>query len=683
MEAKLVLIAALWGSALLSSASLSPAQDLNERADTWWVDASGTGLGTGTSSDPFTSISFGVSRAFVTSGDSLVVAPGTYFNEEIDFQGKSLNLRSTGGPSVTTIVARPQLDPTTPHVAARIVSGEVRVLIDGFHITGGTGSFQCTGFTEIVGGAIEACGGAALTVRNCVFEGNQAQRGGAIYARNSTLSVEDCAFLGPGTEARGEAIYLQNSEAVVEDSLFIDLHLVSPDIPRGGGALVADQSTLLLQGCTFERNATRLFGAHLWSRSGDVTIERCAFGKSTGFAGASISASGGTLRILNSSVRLARAVQSPGAGVFASGADLVIDNTVFEGNTVDGTRGGGAVAVQAGRLTITNSRFLRNSAGQGGAIATSQSTTTLVRDCYFAGNSAPNGGGAFFLSGSSATIERSVFLDNSAAPAGSGGAVHGRAVLNHCSLRGNTAGLPGGAASEGAQLYRSIAWDNLPSDLEPSVAAVDSMVGEASGALITGGIEGPPLFWSNADLHLLPGSPAIDAIKDTQESDLDGSPMDLGALVFAPSYLPEGFSAGNGTLGCVSEPNSTGRLAQLDARGSLSIDADRLILLGSGVPPQAPALMLASMTDGFQTAPSSEGPLCLGSSILRLPSPQPEARPDGTVPTWVQLQRGGAAPTNGGLAVQAGQTWFFQLWFRDAQGSSTTNTSNSVQVTLR
>ena len=667
------------GGTTLSASHENP----GETGTTWWVDASGSGLGSGTSDDPFTSISFGVSRSFVTSGDSVVVAPGTYANEEVDFQGKSLTLRSSGGPGVTTIVALPQFSPTEPHPAIRVLSGNTSVVIEGFHITGGTGSLFCSGFTDVEGGAIEICGPNQVTVRNCAFDGNRAERGGAIFARDCVLRIEDCLFTGPGTEARGEAIYLANANAVVTDSVFMDLYLASPDIPRGGGAVVADQSTLLLQRCMFERNATRFFGAHVWCRQGDVTVSRCAIGSSTGLAGASMSASGGVLRVIDSTVRLGRSIQAPGAGIFGSGADVVVEGSLFEGNRVEGTREGGAIAVQAGQLTVTDSRFFRNSAGQGGAIATSQSTNTLISDCRFEGNFAPNGGGAFFSEDSTATMERSAFVNNEATPGGTGGAVLGRAALVNCSLAGNVAGFGGGAAAGSAQLVRSIAWGNAPLDLEASTTAQDSMVGLANGATVSNPIPGPPRFWSDVDLHLLPGSPGIDALQSAMGLDPDGSQREVGAFVFDPRYCPEGCRLSAGTVGCVSETNSTGQVAELTARGSRAVDENRLVLLGANLPPRVPTLMLASMIEGFQTLPLVRGPLCLGSPILRLLDLQSVSRFDGTAPAWVRFAAGSGEPGMGDLQVQRGQTWLFQLWFRDSFEGSSTNTSNSVQVTLR
>jgi hypothetical protein len=44
---------------------------------------------------------------------------------------------------------------------------------------------------------------------------------------------------------------------------------------------------------------------------------------------------------------------------------------------------------------------------------------------------------------------------------------------------------------------------------------------------------------------------------------------------------------------------------------------------------------------------------------------------------------GNLAGVKGGLSAQPGETWYFQLWFRDSFGSTATNTSSSVRVTLR
>ncbi|MFT6832216.1 MAG: hypothetical protein ACJAZN_002386, partial [Planctomycetota bacterium] len=165
--------------------------------------------------------------------------------------------------------------------------------------------------------------------------------------------------------------------------------------------------------------------------------------------------------------------------------------------------------------------------------------------------------------------------------------------------------------------------------------------------------------------------------------DPDGSRRDVGAYLFEPGYAAVGFSGDIGSHGCLSASNSTGAVASLTAFGSLIIQENRLLVRSASLPAQVPTLLLAARSDGLLTVPGLLGPLCLGSPILRLMTLQQPSRPDGTAPSWVRLRGPVSPPASGDLAVQSGDTWHFQLWYRDANGSSGTNTSNAVQVTLR
>ncbi len=61
------------------------------------------GPGSGMEGDPYCSIQTAIDAAVDT--DEIVVAPGTYF-ETINFLGKAVNLRSSGGPGATIIDAQ-------------------------------------------------------------------------------------------------------------------------------------------------------------------------------------------------------------------------------------------------------------------------------------------------------------------------------------------------------------------------------------------------------------------------------------------------------------------------------------------------------------------------------------------------------------------------------------------------
>ena len=63
--------------------------------------------------------------------DEIVVAPGTYFEFNINFLGKAITLRSSDGPDVTTI------DGTGNFHVVQCVSGEgSETVLEGFTVTG-------------------------------------------------------------------------------------------------------------------------------------------------------------------------------------------------------------------------------------------------------------------------------------------------------------------------------------------------------------------------------------------------------------------------------------------------------------------------------------------------------------------------------------------------------------------
>ncbi|MHC4446679.1 MAG: choice-of-anchor Q domain-containing protein [Planctomycetota bacterium] len=113
-----------------------------------------------------------------SNGDEIVVAPGTY-NEAIDFLGKAITLRSSGGADITTIDAT-GLNATV----VQCVNGEgADTVLEGFTVTGGTN-----------GGMFNSLSGP--TVIGCVFRGNIAVLGGGMHNVGNRTTVVNCVFSG-------------------------------------------------------------------------------------------------------------------------------------------------------------------------------------------------------------------------------------------------------------------------------------------------------------------------------------------------------------------------------------------------------------------------------------------------------------------------------------------------------
>lgn len=207
-------------------------------------------------------------------------------------------------------------------------------------------------------------------------------------------------------------------------------------------------------------------------------------------------------------------------------------------------------------------------------------------------------------------------------------------------------------------------------------AVIDSDIVQHSTASPCGGYPGNGMAdpWS---VESPTGLPEIASIEIAFTGTAPVSQVGVAFDNFTPS------EAGIGTpfTGCTPVANSTGFPALLFATGSPAIVDNQLRVRAQGLPPNSIGYFLASRTLGnTPTAGGFQGTLCLGGSIGRLSGPG-------------QVQSGGACglfdltmdlnlvpqPT-GFVAVQPGETWSFQCWYRDANPGPTANFSDAVSV---
>lgn len=133
---------------------------------------------------------------------------------------------------------------------------------------------------------------------------------------------------------------------------------------------------------------------------------------------------------------------------------------------------------------------------------------------------------------------------------------------------------------------------------------------------------------------------------------------------------------GLGTGYCQANDNSTGSPAYLTATGDPRVSQNDLDLHCVDLPPGQFGYFLMSITQDFKPlVGGSQGNLCLGGNLLRFSSNILQAAADGSVdfaPDLLNLP--------GGTTILPGERWNFQLWFRDANPTSTSNFSNGVEI---
>ena len=245
-----------------------------------------------------------------SSGDVILVAPGTYtgpLNNNLDFRGKAIELRSTGGPELTVIQG------LLGGRGLRFHSGETAAaIVDGFTITQGLpnlfennssptirncifsfhllNAIRCDNSSPVIshctfvdnpyggsstGAGIRCINNSFLRVDSCFFARNDAHAGdygGGIYAERSSLLVTECVFRDNGGEGGG-GISSLFSELTISDS---DFQGNSSD-NNGGGGIYCVASVARIADCRFYDNREGDEGAGLATLSSRVTVTNCSF----------------------------------------------------------------------------------------------------------------------------------------------------------------------------------------------------------------------------------------------------------------------------------------------------------------------------------------------------------------------------------------------------------------------
>ncbi len=137
-----------------------------------------------------------------------------------------------------------------------------------------------------------------------------------------------------------------------------------------------------------------------------------------------------------------------------------------------------------------------------------------------------------------------------------------------------------------------------------------------------------------------------------------------------------GLSTGElGAEYCDSNLNSSGAVADLAAFGSPAVAQNNLTLVSTGLPTNKLGYFLMSDAQGdVPLFGGGQGDLCLGSPVIRFAG--------NVLSTGIGDLSFQPDLTNlpAGTVFQPGETWNFQLWFRDKNPIWTSNTSNGLCV---
>jgi len=313
------------------------------------ADGSVIAVGPGPSSD-FDTIQAGIDAT--SDGDMVLMAPGEYvIAEPITFRGKAITVTSEAGPDETIIRMGTPADTNRGSVVVFESNETDASVLDGFTITGGSGSWvQHALYPHVYGGGV-LFNSSSATVRNCAIVQNRAGRGGGVvclYPCSPTLI--DCIIAENSSIRSGGGLSGHFGASLTLTNCIVRGNSAGSD---GGGVMCAFNSSMNITNCTILENSGAGHGAGLncWESS-SVMLGNCTIAK-------------------NSS-------DSVGAGVFCGGnSSIQMTNCSITNNSAS-SQCGAIFCFSSSLVNITNSIIWGNAAPNGDQITLTPGASTLT-----------------------------------------------------------------------------------------------------------------------------------------------------------------------------------------------------------------------------------------------------------------------------------------------------------------
>ena len=405
--------------------------------------------------------------AVADSGDQIWVAKGTYFPTSGAERDESFiisnGIQVYGGFLGNEMqVADRELDSASLfHQNATILSGDIGNKIqaedNSYHVIQ---LFEVDS-TSVLNGLIIADGNANGFEKNsqgggilsmnayyrlklCLFKGNHATVGGAIYHQRGAPQLESVIFSKNSAETLGGAIYFLSAffnNGIIGLSPRMTHISFFENSAGNGGAFYFDNCSPRMFFCEFYKNNVSGSGGAVYSTQGFPRIE------GSKFLGNEARSEGGALYLENGNYKFNKCLfqqnrtENFGGALYVLGISGEIDSCNFISNI--GRNGGGAIQSRNSNLILSTTDFIDNQVFKlgGGGMYNEDSDVTILKCSFirnrgiFLADSAVFGGG-LSNSGGTTLLEESIFEENEGSFGGGYSSTSSDSILN-CRFIGN------------------------------------------------------------------------------------------------------------------------------------------------------------------------------------------------------------------------------------------------------
>ncbi len=423
--------------------------------------------------DDYSSIQAALTAA--QSGDTVLVQPGTYYENIFWPDVNGIKLISAGDSSNTIIDGGGNGSVVYMNPSTATIDGTTEIrgfkITNGGNIANGGGMFVSNAspvFTQlwVTGNAATNDGGGfyigfcSPTITYVTVTGNSASSssrgGGGLYILSSSPTLTDVTVTDNTATEVGGGLYILSSNPTLTDMT------LSSNTARIGGGLFIGISNAMLTDVTVTGNTARDYGGGVYISGGNSTLTNVTVTGNTTIAafgsGGGLSISGGSPTLID--VTLSSNTAIWGGGLYISGGDPTLMDVTLSSNTA--SRGGG-LSISGGDPSLTDVTVTSNTASRGGGFYISGGDPTLtdvtvtgntaneyggglyIKECNpsltdvtVTSNTASSGGGGFYISGGDPTLTRITVSRN----LGEGLYFrYGSGALVNVTITGNTSGI--------------------------------------------------------------------------------------------------------------------------------------------------------------------------------------------------------------------------------------------------
>jgi len=347
------------------------------------------------------------------NGDTVLVAPGTYV-ENIDFKGKAITVKSSGGAEVTVIDGGKPSHPDNASVVYFKNGEGLDSVLDGFTVTNGKGTFYeySPGHFGDHGGGI-FCLDTSPTIRNNTITGNYLSywfsSGGGIYS------------------AGAQSLYIYNN--------LITTNAATGSLSYGGGISCWSCQNVVITHCTITKNFTRGDGGGLHCNGCTTELSNCRISENqivttstdSNGAGVCYNWSSGIIdnNLISNNLLINTSNITPyGGGISHKGPwpyknseitnNIIMNNKIiYTVNAKKNSHGGGIYCGEASDIKANNNLIINNHAYKGGGISVDEALDVEFSNCTIAWNTTSgNVGGVYVPAYTYAKVRDSIIWNN-------------------------------------------------------------------------------------------------------------------------------------------------------------------------------------------------------------------------------------------------------------------------------